>query len=121
MRFTDATEPELISTGFNTLDVALDGGLFEGLYVIGAISSLGKTTLAIQIADYLASQGRDVLYISLEMSRYEIMAKSISRHTLLYCKENGLDQKNRFCRICETHSALINKTKILDVMQPLTF
>jgi len=27
----------------------------------------------------------------------------------------------RFCRICETHSALINKTKILDVMQPLTF
>ena len=87
-------DQELIATGFNTLDVALDGGLFEGLYVIGAISSLGKTTLAIQIADYVASQGRDVLYISLEMSRYEIMAKSISRQTLLYCKENGLDQKN---------------------------
>lgn len=87
-------DQELISTGFNTLDVALDGGLFEGFYVIGAISSLGKTTLAIQIADYMASQGHDVLYFSLEMSRYEIMAKSISRHTLLYCKENGLDQKN---------------------------
>lgn len=82
-------EKKLISTGFDNLDQVLDGGLFDGLYVIGAISSLGKTTLAIQIADYMASQGHDVLYFSLEMSRYEIIAKSISRHTMLYCKEYG--------------------------------
>lgn len=77
---------KILSTGFNNLDNILGGGLYEGLYIIGAISSLGKTTFAIQIADYLSSQGHDVLYISLEMSRYEIMAKSISRHTLLLCE-----------------------------------
>lgn len=70
------------STGFPGLDEALEGGLYEGLYIIGAISSLGKTTLITQIADQIAEAGTDVLIFSLEMSRAEIMAKSISRHTL---------------------------------------
>lgn len=81
-------DDRILSTGFTNLDHYLDGGLYDGLYILGAISSLGKTTFAIQIADNLSSQGHDVLYISLEMSRYEIMAKSISRHTYLYCQKN---------------------------------
>lgn len=70
-----------ISTGFEDLDKALDGGLFEGLYIMGAISSLGKTTLALQIADNIARSGIDVLIFSLEMARFELAAKSISRQT----------------------------------------
>src|SRR5699024_6390288 len=35
-----------IPTGFKQLDSILDGGIREGLHVLGAISSLGKTTLA---------------------------------------------------------------------------
>jgi len=87
-------DDKILSTGFVNLDQYLDGGLYDGLYILGAISSLGKTTFAIQIADYLSSQGHDVLYISLEMSRYEIMAKSISRHTYLNCKKNSEDMYN---------------------------
>lgn len=68
-------------TGFSELDSNLDGGLYEGLYIIGAISSLGKTTLALQIADQVAKRGRDVLIFSLEMARNELIAKSISRMT----------------------------------------
>ena len=71
-----------IPTGFEKLDDVLDGGLYEGLYIIGAIPSLGKTTLALQIADQIAQQGQDVLIFSLEMARTELMAKSISRLTL---------------------------------------
>ena len=74
-----------ISTGFKLLDEALDGGLYEGLYIIGAISSLGKTTFILQVADQIAQRGHDVLIFSLEMSRYELMAKSISRLTLENC------------------------------------
>jgi len=70
-------------TGFAGLDAALDGGLYEGLYIMGAISSLGKTTFALQMADQIAANGRDVLIFSLEMARYELMSKSISRETLL--------------------------------------
>lgn len=82
-----------IPTGFDELDRALDGGLYEGLYIVGAISSLGKTTYIMQIADQIAQGGNDVLIFSLEMARSEIMAKSISRLTMLDCMEKETDYK----------------------------
>ena len=78
-----------IPTGFSNLDKVLEGGLYEGLYILGAITSLGKTTLALQIADQIAMSGKDVLIFSLEMARYELMAKSISRHTIQTVLETG--------------------------------
>ena len=74
---------QYIPTGFADLDGILGGGLFEGLFFIGALSSLGKTTFTLQIADQVAQQGHDVLIISLEMARSELMAKSISRLTAI--------------------------------------
>ena len=68
-----------ISTGFENLDRVLDGGLYPGLYTIGANSSIGKTTFLIQVADNIAKTGRAVLYCSLEMSANELIAKSLSR------------------------------------------
>lgn len=86
-----ATPP--ISTGFQNLDAVLDGGLYEGLYFLGAISSLGKTTLALQICDQVAQGGHDTLIFSLEMARSELMAKSISRLTYLEAKQNKKDTR----------------------------
>ena len=83
-----------LSTGFKDIDAALDGGIYTGLYIIGAISSLGKTTIVLQIADNLAKQGRDVLFFSLEQSRYELMSKSVSRETYLYCRNKCLKSNN---------------------------
>lgn len=77
---SQANRPAL-QTGFLHLDRALDGGLYDGLYVIGAISSLGKTAFCMQIADQLAMQDRDVMIFTLEMTAYELMARSISRET----------------------------------------
>ena len=90
---SNAGKPRL-STGFTAIDDALDGGLYTGLYFIGAISSLGKTTLTLQMADNLAKQGRDVLFFSLEQSRFDLMSKSISRETFLYCRKNRLSPNN---------------------------
>lgn len=73
-----------ISTGFSSLDKILGGGLYEGLYILGAISSLGKTTLVCQIADQIAVAGQDVVIFSLEMSRMELIAKSLSRLSATY-------------------------------------
>lgn len=70
---------QLFPTGFSNLDTILGGGLFAGLYIIGAISSLGKTTFIRQIACNLAKAGKHVLYFSLEMSTAELVAKDISR------------------------------------------
>ena len=90
----DSVNTPCISTGFPMLDEVLDGGLYEGLYIVGAISSLGKTTLVTQIADQVASKGHDVLIFSLEMARSEVMAKSISRHTIMEVLQTGGNTKN---------------------------
>lgn len=87
----DSVNTPSISTGFTKLDQMLDGGLYEGLYFCGAISSLGKTTLMLQICDQIAQAGGDVLIFSLEMARNELIAKSISRQTLLDVIQNKGD------------------------------
>ena len=84
----DTKDP--IKTGFDNLDKILDGGLFAGLYVIGAISSAGKTTLCLQIADQIAKAGNDVLIFSLEMAKEELMSKSLSRTTYEKDKLNAV-------------------------------
>lgn len=65
-------------TGFSNLD-AHTTGLYPGLYVIGAISSLGKTTFTHQLGDQLAAAGDHVLFFSLEQNRLEMVTKSLSR------------------------------------------
>lgn len=90
----DSVNTPYYPTGFDKLDEVLDGGLYEGLYLIGAISSLGKTTFALQIADHIAASGQDVLIFSLEMARSELMAKSISRLTLLGALDKDGDTRN---------------------------
>ena len=49
------------------------------LTVFGAGSSYGKTTLAVQIADFIASRGRPVVFVTIEQSCTELVAKSLSR------------------------------------------
>lgn len=67
-------------TGLPNLD-KVAGGIYPGLYVMGAISALGKTTLIHQIADQMAGAGEHVLFFSLEQSRFEMASKSLARIT----------------------------------------
>lgn len=86
----ESKKAAFIPTGFSPLDNILDGGLYAGLYIIGAISSLGKTTFCLNIADNIAQAGHDVIIFSLEMARNELIAKSVSRLTLIKdLEENG--------------------------------
>ena len=92
-------EREAISTGFSKLDELLGGGLYSGLYFIGALSSLGKTTFTLQIADNAARSGHGVLIFSLEMARSELMAKTLSRLTFeKSCEKYGTMQHAKTTR-----------------------
>lgn len=68
-----------IKTGFPLLDEKTAGGLYPGLYVVAAASSLGKSTFCYQVAEQIAAAGTDVLYFALEMSRFEMVSKSFAR------------------------------------------
>lgn len=91
---TESANTSAIPTGFPSLDSILDGGLYEGLITVGATTSLGKTTLIMQMVDQVASAGYDALVFSLEMSRTQLMSKSISRHTIQIATEKKLDSRN---------------------------
>lgn len=82
-----------ISTGFYELDKKIGGGLYNGLYVIGAGSSIGKTTFVQQIADTIAATGKKVLFYSLEMGKKEMISKTIIRE--MYLKDNNFNVGSR--------------------------
>ena len=86
----EIAETDILSpTGFPQLDEELGGGLYAGLYVIGGISAVGKTSFVLQLADQVAAAGTDVLIFSLEMSKLELISKSVSRLTF---------QRSQFCQ-----------------------
>lgn len=97
-----------IPTGFKLLDETLNGGIKQGLYAIGAISSLGKTTLVHQIADNLSKDGHDVLFFSLEMDRFQMLSKSLSRLSYQIAEEEGKDT-DKFA-LC--HSDIVQAYKL---------
>lgn len=89
----ESANTSYVPTGFRELDKELDGGFYPGLYILGAISSLGKTTLLLQLADQIAAAGYDILYFSLEMAATELISKTISRLTFLNCQGNTQNAK----------------------------
>lgn len=72
-----------LSTGIKSLDRALGGGISPGLYVLGAIPNLGKSTLALQIAQNISAGGTPVLFFSMEMPRERIASKALSRQIFI--------------------------------------
>ena len=76
--FTRDYEP--IKTGLEEIDKALGGGLVRGTFVtLGAAPGVGKTALCQWLFENIAEAGREVIYINLEMSTDQLIARSISR------------------------------------------
>lgn len=83
-----------ISTGFKELDKNLGGGLYQGIYILASIPSLGKTTFAQQIANNMAKNGQHVLSFTLEMGKNELLAKDFSREMTLLAHNSNIRDFN---------------------------
>ncbi len=68
-----------IPTGFDSLDQKLMGGLRTGLYLITGLVSSGKSMLLRQMADQIAKSGTPVVYVSWDMTGFELWARSMAR------------------------------------------
>lgn len=75
----DIQENRKLSTGFKKLDAMLRYGLHKGSYFVDARPQYLKNSFMLQMADRAAESGVDVLYISTELSRYDLMVESVSR------------------------------------------
>ena len=69
-----------VATGITALDDLLSGGMINGgLYILAANTGCGKTALALQIADAVASEDSSVLFITLEMDESQLTARRLAR------------------------------------------
>ena len=66
-------------TGLYDLDDMTCGLHNQELTIIGARPGVGKTTLALQVAENIAKKDKNVLFISLEMSDNQLIQKMIAR------------------------------------------
>lgn len=101
-----------LKSGYANIDAITN--LYPGLYVIGAISSLGKTTFIHQMGDQMAEAGNHVLFFSLEQSILELASKSIARTMAQEDQKNGLSslQVRRADLSDSLIASAINKCKI---------
>lgn len=73
--------PSGLLTGVTELD-AITGGLEPGqLVIVAARPSVGKTAIALNMADSVVTQGKSVAFFSLEMTRREIIQRLIALRT----------------------------------------
>jgi replicative DNA helicase len=79
----NSTETDSIGVPTGLLDMDCEmGGLMPGeMTVLAARPGCGKTSLAMQVAEYSAARGRHVLFASLEMGESELVQRSISSRT----------------------------------------
>jgi len=73
---TIGLDNKIIKTSVPSLDSAIGGYLFGSLNLIAARPSMGKSTLAFQIARNMAAGGKKVIYFSVEMTRRELWARA---------------------------------------------
>lgn len=70
--------PPRLSTGFNNIDILLQGGLNTEFYIMTAETSIGKSALMATMAGNMAAAGNNILYFSYEMGKNEFNARGIS-------------------------------------------
>ena len=76
----DCKAAGVYSTPFAAFNEIYNGGFQQGeLFVLAAPPAMGKTAMALQIADFVALNGQKVLYFSLEMPKTALMRRSLCR------------------------------------------
>ena len=105
-------------TGFDNLDEEINYFL-PGVYIIGGLPALGKTTFALQLLEQMARQGNHCIYVSYEMVQCFLYSKLLAREvarieTNDYCKQVGGTDYNTGKKIYRLTSTQISLGRIND-------
>lgn len=109
-------ENKRISTGYEGFDEKIGGFTRGNLIIVAARPSMGKTAIALNFAQNLAKNGKNIIIFSLEMSRDELIDRLVSAHT-------GIDQRKfhggklsdyEFSRVADAMEDLSKATIYID-------
>jgi len=120
-RIKESSNYEPIKTGFQVIDrhLFLRGG---NLFVLAGLTSVGKSTLALNIAQNIAKAGYSVLYNSYELTSFELASKVLSsetRHTVDYLLENPVSKDLDFGGRVYLNSEIHELSKVLLISRKL--
>jgi len=99
-----------VSTGIEALD-ELTGGLRDGeLIILAARPSIGKSACAATIARNVATQGKTVLFVSLEMKQVELVDRLLSAEAMVdsHKMRNGTIDDEERRKVVEAAGKLSN-------------
>ena len=103
-------EVMLLKTGIPTLDRVIKGLAPGDLCLIGGATSMGKTSLALEIAANVAmKQGKNVAFVSLEMSREDLvtrMASAVARVPYTDLRDASQMQEDDFRKWLESAQSI---------------
>ena len=75
---TPAALPERLPSGLAEFDRAIGGGIVAGsAMLVGGDPGIGKSTLLLQVAARLASEGKNVIYVSGEESAEQVRLRAV--------------------------------------------
>ena len=113
-----------LRTGFPTLDAQINGLMSGTLTVIAGVAKAGKSTVLLNIADYVAIESDNpvpVLFISTEMGDEEDLAREIALRSLLPERSitNGTAYNDpKQAKVLDRAIKQIKNSKIMHVYMP---
>jgi len=119
---TDKEAAKGLSTGFSSLDHILVGMNPGNLILVGARPGMGKTAFAMNIAVNLAGKNKSVAVFTLEMSKEEIVARSVATEAFVdnYKLRSGFLDEEDWTKIIEASARISNCDIYIDDTADLT-
>lgn len=109
---SSSADQRYLRTGIEPVDRLLAEGLEPGVYMVQAQESIGADSFCLQMADYMSSKGKDVIYLLSDSSRYGMMMKSISRLTYeLRGQDSGMARSVASIMNCQSKADMANLRK----------
>lgn len=113
-KIVSGQEERGIKTGFNRLDDIV-GGLRNGEYILlGARPSIGKTALAINIAEQVMIQDRSVAFFSFEMSTQQLTERLLKSMAMVETGYKRSVPVEEWEKLQKASSFLTNKKLFID-------
>jgi len=98
-----------VLTGYDNLDFQMRG--MKGLVIIAADTKIGKTTFALNIAERMSKNGKNILFFSLEMGREEITERLLAITAATDIKSSLLELESDRHRMGDEADIIIGNIK----------
>jgi len=114
-KFDKGKPANVVRTGFYDIDRLLVGLELETLTILAARPGLGKTSLGLNIARNASTEGNKVLFISIEMSRAELVDRLLCSvaEVSLHLARSGIIQKDTYRKLADAGNSMYNMPLVI--------